>query len=362
MAPSAACGEAIRLSLKFELPLFPGGVVLRQYILRRLVSLVLVLLGMSVMTFIISHMLPADPAAAAAGWEASKEVIENIRRQMGLDRPLYEQYFRYIGGIILKGDLGYSILNHRPVLQDILTYLPASIELAIVSMIICVPLGILIGTITATRPGGFSDAATRAFAIIGVSMPIFWLGLLMQLLFYRILRWFPPGGRIAINVAPPRPITRLYLVDSLLTGNWAAFTSSLHHIILPALTLAISSMAIIARMTRSSLLEVLCQDYIMTARAKGLSNWQVLYRHAWKNAFVPVVTVTGLQFARLIAWVVLLETIFNWPGIGSYAVRALMALDFSAVMGVTLFTSSMYVAINLVVDILYVFLDPRIRY
>lgn len=325
-------------------------------------SLVLVLFSMSVMTFIISHLIPSDPAAAAAGWDASEEVVERYRQMMGLDRPLYEQYLRYIGGIILRGDFGFSILNHRPVLKDILLYLPASLELALVSMIIALPLGILLGTLTATRAGGFSDALTRVFVIFGVSMPVFWLGLLMQLFFYRSLGWFPYGGRIGTEVTPPQAITRLYLVDSLVTGNWAAFHSSLHHITLPAVTLAISSLAVITRMTRAALMEILQQDYITTARSKGLTNWQVLRRHAWKNALVPVVTVTGLQLASLITWAVLLEIIFNWPGIGSYAVRAIMGLDFSAIMGVTLFTSFLYVTINLLVDMTYPSLDPRIRF
>jgi len=314
------------------------------------------------MTFVISHLIPADPAAAAAGWEASPEVIETIRKQMLLDRPLHEQYLSYMGQLILRRDLGYSILTKRPVLRDILTFLPASIELAVVSLLICVPVGIALGTITATRAGGATDALTRIFAILGVSMPAFWLGLLMQLVFYRILGWFPAGGRLGFGVSPPQTITGLYLVDSLLTGNLEAFSSALHHITLPAVTLAMANIAVITRMTRSSLLEVLHEDYIRTARAKGLANWPLLYRHAFKNAFVPVVTIIGLQMAGLIAWVVLLETIFNWPGIGSYAVAAIMAMDFQAIMGVTLVVSFIYVVINLVVDIIYVFLDPRIRY
>jgi peptide/nickel transport system permease protein len=318
--------------------------------------------GMSLMTFLISHAIPADPAAAAAGQGASIEAIQNIRHQMGLDLPLHEQYIKYIRDILLHGDFGYSILNHRPVLDDILSFAPASLELAIVSLLLCVPLGILLGVISASRAGGTIDAASRAFAILGVSMPVFWLGLLLQLVFYRTLRWLPPGSRIDTGVAPPASITHLYLVDSLITGNLDAFVSSLRHILLPAITLATANLAVITRMARSSLLEVLCQDYVRTARAKGLSHWQVLFRHALRPAAIPVVTVIGLQLANLIAWVFLVETIFSWPGIGSYAVRAILSMDFSAIMGVTLFTSFVYVVINLVVDIAYAVLDPRIRY
>ncbi|MHB1415252.1 MAG: ABC transporter permease [Chloroflexota bacterium] len=335
---------------------------MKEFIARRLASLVLVLLGMSLLTFVISRVIPADPAAAAAGEGASIEAIENIRHQMGLDLPLHEQYLKYVSDIVLHGDFGDSILNRQPVLKDILTYAPASLELAMVSLFLCVPLGIVLGVVSASRAGGASDAGTRAFAILGVSMPVFWLGLLLQLVFYRVLHWLPPGGRLGNEFVTPATVTGLYLVDTLLAGDPAAFLSTLQHLVLPAVTLAVANLAIITRMTRSSLLDVLHQDYIRTARAKGLSYWRVLFHHALKPAAIPVVTVVGLQLASLIAWVFLVETIFSWPGIGSYAVRAILSLDFQAIMGVTLFTSFIYVAINLAVDILYRLLDPRIRF
>jgi peptide/nickel transport system permease protein len=281
---------------------------------------------------------------------------------MGLDKPLYVQYFRYIGDIILKGDFGYSILNRRPVLDDILTFAPASIELAVFSLLICVPLGIFLGAVTATRAGGVTDALVRIFAIGGVAMPVFWLALLMQLVFYRILGWFPDGSRLGVIYTSPPSVTGFYLVDSLLAGQWDVFWDALVHLVLPGVTLAVANVAIIARITRSSLLEVMHQDYIRTARAKGLAPRRVMTRHAMKNALAPVITVIGLQLGYLIAWVFLVEYIFSWPGIGSYTVRSIVNLDFPAVQGVTLFTSFMYVFINLVVDITYVFLDPRITY
>jgi peptide/nickel transport system permease protein len=332
-------------------------------LVRRLFSLVFVLLGMSVMTFTISRVVPADPAAAAAGLSsgAGIEQIEQIRRDMGLNDPLPVQYVRYMGGV-LHGDLGRSILNRRPVMEDMAAFLPASLELAVVSVLLYVPLGIVLGVVAARGAGGISDAITRLFAILGVSVPVFWAALLLQFFFYRNLRWFPSGGRMGIEFAPPPTVTGFYLIDSLLAGNLELFVSALHHIALPAITLALANIALVTRMTRSSLLEVLHADYIRTARAKGLSEWLMLRRHALRNALVPVVTVIGLQFASLIAYVFLVEVVFSWPGIGTYAVRAIVGLDFEPIMGITLIFSGIYVVVNFVVDMGYVVLDPRIRY
>ena len=333
-----------------------------RYLFRRLVSLAFVLWGMSLLTFTISHVIPADPAAAAAGFNATAEQIAQYRRELGLDRPLHEQYLRYMAGIVLRFDLGRSILNQRPVRDDIATFLPASIELAVVSLALCVPLGIALGTFTAVRAGRLSDAVTRAFAIFGVSMPVFIVALLFQLVFYKELRWFPSGGRVSDAVLRPPVVTGFLLVDSVLAGNWPAFVSALHHLALPAATLAVANLAVITRMTRSSLLEVLMADYIRTARAKGLSAGRVLVHHALKNAMIPVVTVIGLQVASLIAYVFLVEYIFSWPGIGSYAMRAILGLDFQPIMGITLLFSLVYVVVNFLVDLAYLVLDPRIYY
>jgi peptide/nickel transport system permease protein len=333
-----------------------------KYIIRRLIALIGVLFGMTVLTFLISHVVPADPAISAAGMDATPEVVARIREEMGLNRPLWEQYLRYITGILLHADFGYSILNRRPVLDDILKFLPASIELAVFSMLICVPVGILLGLVTATRAGRMADALTRVFAVIGVSMPIFWLALLMQLTFYKGLGVLPAGGRLDVQYSMPPQVTGFLLVDSLLAGDRAVFISAVKHLILPSLTLAIANIAVIMRMTRSSLLEVMHQDYIRTARAKGLGERRVLLRHALRNAFIPVVTIIGLQFAQLIAWVFLVEVIFSWPGIGSYAVRSILNLDFQPIMGITLVISFIYVMINLATDVTYRVLDPRISY
>jgi len=333
-----------------------------KYLLRRIFTLVFVLWGMSLVTFSISHVIPVDPAAASAGMEGGPEVIERIRKELGLDRPFHEQYLRYMGNILFKGDLGYSILNKRPVLQDIFTFLPASIELAVFSLFLCTICGVLLGIFTATRAGGLADALVRVFAVGGVAMPVFWLALLMQLVFYGILGWFPDGGRLGWEFEAPPSTTHMFLADSILAGRWPVFLDTLKHLFLPGFTLALANIAIITRMTRSSLLEVLHQDYIKAARARGLSQLRVLFRHALKNALIPVVTVIGLQLGHLIAWVFLVEIIFSWPGIGSYMVRSIINLDFPAVMGCTLFTSFIYVFINLAVDVVYVALDPRISY
>lgn len=332
-----------------------------NYLVRRAFSLVFVLFGMSILTFVISHVVPADPAAAAAGLNASTEQIEAIRREMGLDQPLPVQYVRYLSGVV-RGDLGNSILNRRPVVEDLKIYLPASLELALVSVLVYVPLGILLGVLAARRAGGVLDALTRLLAILGVSMPVFWVALLLQLLFYRNLRWLPSGGRIGLDVTPPTPMTNLLLVDSLLEGNWPAFQSALLHLALPALTLVLANVALVMRMTRSSLLETLHADFIRTARAKGLSERVVFLRHALRPALVPVATVVGLQMAALIAYVFLVEVVFSWPGIGTYAVRAIVGLDFEPIMGITLVFSVIYVLVNFLVDMSYLLLDPRIRY
>ncbi len=332
-----------------------------HYFLRRLVGLVFVLIGMSLVAFVTSHLVPADPAAAAAGLHGGKEQVEAIRREMGLDRPLYEQYARYMGGL-LRGDLGRSMINNTAVADDLKRLLPASLELALAALALYIPLGLFLGVVSGTRAGGWVDAATRGCAILGVSVPVFWLALMMQFFLYGKLEWFPATGRIGSEFGPPPQVTGLFTLDSLLDSRWATFKSSLRHLAMPAMALAAANLAIITRMTRSSMLEVLHQDYIRTARAKGLGERLVMSRHALRNALIPVVTVIALQMAALIAWQFLVETIFSWPGIGSFAVRAITTLDFNVIMGVTLFGSVLYVMMNFLADIAYLVLDPRIRY
>jgi peptide/nickel transport system permease protein len=280
---------------------------------------------------------------------------------MGLDRPLHEQYLIYVGGV-LRGDLGRSIMNNSSVADDLRRFLPASLELALTALLLFVPLGLVFGVITGTRAGGWVDAATRGLAIIGVSVPVFWLALMMQVFLYGQLGWFPATGRIGTEFGPPPNVTGFFTLDTLLAGRPDAFVSALRHLAMPAHALAAGNLAMLTRMTRSSVLEVLHQDYIRTARAKGLDERALLRRHALRNALIPVVTLLAIQMAGLIAWQFLVETIFSWPGVGSYAVKAITTLDFNVIMGITLFGSVLYVTLNLLADLSYLVLDPRIRY
>lgn len=332
-----------------------------QYIAQRFLWLALCLIGISLITFVISHMVPADPIRAIAGANARPEQVENLRRKYGMDRPLPEQYVRYLTGLI-QGDLGVSIRSRRPVLEDIKQYFPATLELTIVAVLLVLIVGIPLGVLSALHKDRLVDHVSRLVALSGVSMPIFWLALLLQLIFYGKLNIFPADSRIDLLIPPPTRITGMYLVDSLLTLNFAAFKSSLHHIVLPAVTLAFGSLAVLTRMVRSSMLDVLGEDYIRTAYAKGLHNRRIIYYHALRNALIPATTTMALQTGALLGGVFLVEIIFSWPGVGFYAMRSMLSLDFPAIMGVTLLFTLIYALANLVADLLYSILDPRITF
>ncbi len=329
---------------------------------RRLVSLVFVMLGMTVITFALSHVVPADPAAAAAGLSATEVEIQTIRERMGLDRPLYEQYLIYLEGLLLHGDLGRSIASNLPVQEDLFRFLPASLELALFAIALYLPAGLVLGVLSARSAGGVVDAMTRGLAILGLSLPVFWLGLVAQLVFYGWLGLLPAAGRISTTFGPPPQVTGFFTIDTLLAGNVPAFLDVLRHLILPGVVLALANLTVITRMTRSSVLEVLSQDFVRTARAKGLSERRVMTRHVLRNAMLPVVTVVAIQMAALIAWQFLVETIFSWPGVGSWAVTSITKLDFNAIMAVALFGSVLYVMLNFLADVSYLVFDPRIRY
>lgn len=319
-----------------------------------------VLVGISIMTFIISHVVPADPIRAAAGFNARPEQIENLRRRYGMDKPLPQQYLVYMGNLA-HGDMGNSIRTRRPVLEDIRQYFPATAELTMVALIIMLSVGVPLGIISATQKDKPVDHISRVIALAGVSMPLFWLGLLLQLAIYGKLGWLPAQGRLDMMVTPPDRMTGMYIVDSLLQRNWESLGSALQHIILPAGTLAFGSLAVITRMVRSSMLDAMGQEYIRTARAKGLSERRVILRHALKNALIPTTTLVGLQVGYLLGGDFLVEIIFSWPGIGYYAVQSMTTIDIPAIMGVTLLIASIYVMANLLTDLTYSFLDPRIR-
>jgi len=296
------------------------------------------------------------------GPHATKEQVENLKQAWGIDKPIHLQYLAYVKGVILKGDFGFSLQTRKPVIQDLFDRFPASLELSTVAMILSLLIGIPLGIISALKRNSLIDSFTRSFSLIGVSMPIFWLGFIVLLVFYLHLNLFSGGGRISLFVSSPDRITGFFLLDSLLTGNWNAFKSSLNHMVLPAFTLTFTLIAIISRITRSSMLEVLDQDYIRTARSKGLSEKIVILNHCLKNALLPIITVAGTLYGQLIGGLIVTEAVFNWPGMGRYMVDSILYLDFKPIMGFTIITAFAFVMINLVVDILYVFIDPRIRY
>ncbi|HYN90097.1 MAG TPA: ABC transporter permease [Ardenticatenaceae bacterium] len=335
---------------------------MQRFILRRLILLVPLLLGVTLVAFVLAHAVPSDPVNAALGQSAvaDPEIVAAFRAKWGLDKPAHVQYLTYLGNL-LRGDLGRSIASRRPVSEDVRRYLPATIELATASTVLAVLIGVPLGIISAVRRNTWLDQVSRVFSLIGVSAPVFWLALLALFVFYARLRWLPGPGRLDVGLEPPARITGLYTLDALLRGDFDLFRNALRHLILPSAVLASYSMGLITRMTRSALLDVLGQDYIRTARAKGMTELRVILRHAMPNALIPTVTVLGLSYGNLLAGTVLTETIFSWPGIGQYAYRSAVSLDFPAIMGVTMVIALIFILANLLVDATYVFLDPRLR-
>ena len=329
--------------------------------MRRLLLLVVVVAGMSLITFSLTHLVPGNPARLLAGPHATQAQVDTLARQYGLDKPVPEQFLVYVQGLF-RGDLGMSLTNRRPVLDDLTQFLPATIELTLAAMMLTIGIGIPLGVIAAVSRGGILDHLARIVSIGGVSMPIFWLGLILQVVLYREFGLLPAGGRLGTFDVPPPTTTGLYTIDSLLAGQLGTFVAALEHLALPAITVAAGSIAVVTRMMRASVLEALNADYVRTARSKGLSESTVLSRHVVKNALIPTVTVIGLQVGYLLAGNVLAEAVFSWPGIGLYAVNAIGNLDYAAIMGVTLVISIVYVVVNLIVDVIYALLDPRISY
>ena len=330
------------------------------YIARRLVLLVFVLFGVSILTFTISHLIPADPARYAAGLEATPEQVEALRKELGLDLPPPVQYVRYLTNL-LRGDLGYSIASRRPVLEDLKDYLPATLELVVVAYLFTVIGGVIAGVVSATSRGKITDYLTRIPIIAGTGTPMFWLALMGQLTLYYSWDLLPFGGRIDKLADPPAAASGFFLIDTLLVGDYDLFRQTLHHIAMPAVVLAIGRMAIITRLTRASMLETLNNDFVRTARSKGLTERIVVYRHALKVAFIPVLTELGLQFGWMLAGTIVVESVFAWPGLGRYAFHAIQFQDLPAIMGVTLALTFFKVLSNLFVDVFYVVIDPRIR-
>ncbi len=333
-----------------------------DYILKRMVMAIFVMISVSILTFFIARVVPSNPAAAWVGPHPTKEQIEKATLELGLDKPLYVQYQRYMQDL-LSGDLGTSVRTHQPILSDIKTYLPATLELVLVGMLVATLVGIPLGVLSGAFKGSWLDHLTRLVSIAGVSMPAFLLGLLLQLLFFRQLGLLPLGARLSTEVSlfdPVTPITNMYLIDSAVTGNWTAFKDASIHIILPALALATYPIALAIRMTRSTIIEVLNEKYIMAARISGIRERTVLFILALKNAIVPTLNAMGLAFVYSLTGAILIEIIFSWPGLGTYVTNAVLGVDFPVIVSVTLIMTVFYIAINLILDVLQAFIDPRV--
>lgn len=331
-----------------------------KIIKERLIMMVFVVFGVSIITFLMSNVIPGDPARMIVGQRASEETYQQIRQQMGLDDPLVVQYLSYIKGIF-TGDLGTSIRTQQPVINDLVAYFPATLEIAFFAFLIAIFFGVILGVITAVYNNTKWDYIGRIFSIGGVSTPVFLSGLIVIIVFYGKLGWFPASGRIDLFVEAPTRITGFYTIDSLLTGQFDSFKNSLWHLILPSLILSYVQLSTITRQVRSSMIDVLNQEYIRTARANGLSHWFLIVRYALRNALIPTITVIGVSFGMLLGGAVVTEIVFNWPGMGKYVVDSIASLDFPAIMGFTIVIAVGYVIINLIVDLLYLVLDPQIR-
>ncbi|TXC92326.1 ABC transporter permease [Metabacillus litoralis] len=331
-----------------------------SYTIRRVFSLIPVLFGMTLVVFAIIRAIPGDPAQVILGQKATKEAIATLTRELGLDKPWYIQYGDYIKALF-AGDLGTSLRTRGPINEEIWPYLAATIELTVVAMIIAVFIGVNAGIISAWFSNSWFDYLAMILALVGVSMPIFWLGLMEQWAFSIELGWLPSTGREDVR-DPVSAITNIYIIDTLIQGRFDQLWVVIKHIILPSVALATIPMAIIARMTRSTMLEVMKSDYIRTARAKGLKMFWVVYKHSLKNAIIPVLTVIGLQTGLLLGGAILTETIFGWPGVGRYLYDAIGYRDYPVIQSGILFIAAIFVMINLIVDLLYAVVDPRIKY
>ncbi len=334
-----------------------------KYVAHRLVMMTGILFGVLVITFAVSHVLPSSPVEMMLGAKPTQEQIDAARVELGLDRPLYEQFFRYIANAA-TGDFGVSLRTNQPVASDMLERLGATFELVTLGMILAVLIGTPLGVLSAVRQDTAADHGTRTIAIAGVALPPFFTGMLLQLLFYGTLGWLPLQGRIDSEILLDysfETVTGLYLIDTLLAGQWQAFVSALLHIALPVLTLAVFSLAVVTRISRNMMVEVLSEDYIRTARAYGLPRRAIHYRYALRATLIPLLTVIGLTYGYMLGSSVIVEFVFDWPGLGGYIVGAIISNDFPAVMGVTLFFATTYLLVNLIVDLLYFAVDPRLR-
>ena len=331
-----------------------------RFVFRRLFLMAFMLLGLLAITFVISHIAPSDPAALAAGPDANVEMIERYRLEHGLDQPIYVQFATYLERLS-SGNWGKSILTTRPVADDLLLYFPNTLELVVFSIAIAIVLGIPLGVIAAVHQNRLPDHLIRILTVSGVAMPMFWLGLMAQLYFALHLEWFPLGGRMGMMTDPPSPITNLLIVDAFLSGDFEVLLEALHYIVLPALALCFPALASIIRVNRAEMLETLKQDYILNSMAHGISKFRIVAMYALKNAMLPTMAMIGLRFGWMLGGTVLVETVFDWPGIGLYAVQATISSDFEPIMGATIVLGAFFMFTNLLIDMVYAWLDPRVR-
>jgi len=331
-----------------------------RYALRRIALLGLMLFGLVCITFTISNIAPADPAALAAGPDADRATVESVRHEYGLDKPLAQQFATYVTGLA-QGRLGRSIVTGRPVFDDLCRYFPATFELVLLSMLLAVGLGVPLGMLSAVYKDGWIDHSVRVFAVSGIALPTFWCGLILQLVVAVQLGWLPTGGRLSLLTSPPAPITHLFLVDALLRGEWSTFGEALRYSLLPAVVLSLPCLASVLRVNRAEMVDILESDYVTAARAHGISSFRIVTRYALKNAMLPTLAIIGLRYGWMLGGTVIVETVFDWPGIGLYAVSSAIASDFEPIMGVTLLIGVNFMLVNLAVDLAYGWLDPRLR-
>jgi peptide/nickel transport system permease protein len=331
------------------------------YLLRRLVLAIVVLAAVSVVTFFVARVVPSDPAALYVGPRPRQEQVERARRALGLDRPLPQQYVAYVGDL-LRGDLGISLRSKQPISDDLRAFLPATLELVIAATLLSLIVGLPLGVLAGAKPNGPLDHVTRVASIGSVSIPTFWLALILQLVFFRTLHWLPLGGRLSNEIALNHPVsvvTGFYTIDAALRGNWAAWRDALWHLVLPAACLAAYPVGLVTRMTRSAMVDVLGERYIAAARAEGIHERTIRFRLALKNAILPTLTVLGLTFAYSITGAFLVEIVFGWPGVGTYVTQGILSVDFPVIIGVTLVVTVVYLLVNLAVDLIQAAIDPR---
>ena len=334
---------------------------MKRYLLKRVLSICITLIGLSVVIFTVSRIAPGDPAKLAAGPDATEEMVQVIRKEFSLDKPLTIQYLNYMKSLI-RGNFGRSIRTRHQVWDDVKLFLPATFELVFVSIGFAILFGVLFGVLSAVYRDTWIDHSARFFSVTGVAIPMFWMGIMLQLLLAAKFHLLPIGGRLDTMVNPPTSITRFFLIDSLITGNWMVFINAVSHILLPAFVLSFPALASITRINRAEMLEVLHRDFVLNEKAQGISERKIIAKYVLKNALIPTLTMIGLRYGWMLGGTILVEAVFDWPGIGNYAVGAAVYSDFQPVMAVTIILGLNFMLANLLVDLGYGFLDPRVRY